>query len=67
MSASKWASECAEDRHADCNLAESLARFGDTDEWHVEIDKSLAENEMGEKGLSCLDGVEQRPIFGKEA
>ena len=22
---------------------------------------------MGEKGLSCLDGVKQRPIFGKEA
>ena len=22
---------------------------------------------MGEKGLTCLDGVEQRPIFGKEA
>ena len=22
---------------------------------------------MGEKGLPCLDGVVQRPIFGKEA
>jgi hypothetical protein len=31
--------------------------FGVSHEWHVEIDKSLPENDIGEKGLSCLDGV----------
>src|SRR5262245_33773321 len=41
--------------------------LGRCDEWHVEINKSRRENEMGEKGLTCLDGVEQKPIFGKEA
>jgi hypothetical protein len=48
-------------------MRSSAALFGDTDEWHVEINKSVSENEMGEKGLACVVGVEQRPIFGKEA
>jgi hypothetical protein len=42
----------------------AFASFGHIDEWHVEIDKSWCKNGMGEKGLACLDGVEQRPIFG---
>ena len=29
--------------------------------------KSPRENEMGEKGLSCSDGFDYEPIFGKEA
>jgi hypothetical protein len=36
-------------------------------EWHLDIGKSLIENEMGEKGLSCSDGFDYEPIFGKEA
>ena len=36
-------------------------------EWHVDIGKSRRENEMGEKGLSCSDGFDYEPIFGKEA
>jgi len=32
--------------------------FGHIDEWHVDIGKSLRENDMGEKGLPCLDGGE---------
>jgi len=44
-----------------------VERFDRCDEWHVEIGKCRCENEMGEKDLTCLDGVEQKPIFGKEA
>ena len=40
---------------------------GRIDEWHVDIVKSPRENEMGEKGLSCSDGFDYEPIFGKEA
>jgi hypothetical protein len=36
-------------------------------EWHVDIDKSVLQNDMGEKGLTCLDGFVYEPIFGKEA
>ena len=42
-------------------------RLGRIDEWHVDIGKSPRENEMGEKGLSCSDGFDYEPIFGKEA
>jgi hypothetical protein len=38
------------------NACASSARIGRDHEWHVDIRKSLAENDMGEKGLSCLDG-----------
>jgi hypothetical protein len=41
--------------------------LGRCDEWHVDIVKSPRENEMGEKGLTCSDGFEYEPIFGKEA
>src|SRR5688500_3334818 len=40
---------------------------GGSVEWHEDINKYQAKNDIGEKGLTCLDGVEQRPIFGKEA
>ena len=40
---------------------------GRIDEWHVDIGKSRRENEMGEKGLTCSDGFDYEPIFGKEA
>jgi hypothetical protein len=40
---------------------------GRCDEWHVDIVKSLRENDMGEKGLSCFDGFDYEPILGKEA
>jgi hypothetical protein len=41
-----------EARNAEDQFAVSVSA-----EWHVEIDKSVAENDIGEKGLSCLDGV----------
>ena len=49
------------------NNRAAIGRFGRIDEWHVDIGKSPCENEMGEKGLSCSDGFEYEPIFGKEA
>jgi hypothetical protein len=42
-------------------------RGGRRDEWHLDIGKSPRENEMGEKGLTCSDGFDYEPIFGKEA
>ena len=45
----------------------SVDCFGHLAEWHVDIVKSPRENEMGEKGLSCSDGFDYEPIFGKEA
>ena len=44
-----------------------FAYCGRCDEWHVDIVKSPRENEMGEKGLTCSDGFDYEPIFGKEA
>ena len=46
---------------------DAIRRLGRIDEWHVDIGKSPRENEMGEKGLSCSDGFDYEPIFGKEA
>jgi len=50
-----------DDRHDVCDrhrhgAGEEVRRVGPIDEWHLDIDKSVAENDMGEKGLSCLDG-----------
>jgi len=41
--------------------------YGPCNEWHLDIGKSARENEMGEKGLTCSDGFDYEPIFGKEA
>ena len=49
------------------DVTETLTCVGDAHEWHVDIGKSPLENEMGEKGLSCSDGFDYEPIFGKEA
>ena len=45
----------------------SLIALGRYHEWHVDISKSLCGNDMGKKGLACLDGLCNQPIFGKEA
>ena len=48
-------------------LATEVSTIRRCDEWHVDIGKSRRENEMGEKGLTCSDGFDYEPIFGKEA
>lgn len=42
-------------------------RVGVSHEWHLDIRKSVDQNDIGEKGLTCLDGFDNEPIFGKEA
>jgi hypothetical protein len=47
--------------------AAKTQRVGATHEWHLVIRKSLVRNDIGEKGLACLDGFDNESIFGKEA
>jgi hypothetical protein len=39
--------------------------LGRIDEWHVDISKPLRENDMCKKGVTCVDGFDYEPIFGK--
>jgi hypothetical protein len=57
----------AEVKSTDARKPVSIPKFGLIDEWHLDIGKSLRENDMGEKGLTCFDGLDYEPIFGKEA
>jgi hypothetical protein len=57
----------AEVRITDVRIDLHVARVGRAHECRVDIDKPFRQNDMGEKGFTCLDGFEYEPIFGKEA
>jgi hypothetical protein len=44
---------------------EGTTRVGVHDEWHVVSRKRLCRNDIGEKGLACLDGFITNPSLAR--